>query len=525
MIQEHPEIELSNGKVIPSMIYSEGKNYCCLGECDTGKSEYYRFLLGLSKDFSKRAIQLESNPNEIGYIPTNPFHLFSAIKSTLRGELELSDQFLNREIVIDFDFLEMLGIHHLIDQNPFSFSGGEAVKAAIAIVNAKKPRVWILDQIFDQLSPDTIRIIRSFVNKQLENGCVVHESHTKEMPWFSKYDRVLVFSKDNKLVNKIHSNDSTQDIKLFLSWTPEKKTKLVSKFPTDIFKITKEIININLSEERIFNEKIQKKSMIEMTDCFFKYQNSNFRLEEISVDFESNNCTSIVGSNGAGKTTLLNMISGIVQPIKGNVKYNKIIPKDQFEWASSILYSFQNPDHQLNLSTVLEELFETSRILNVEANNPYWLIHQFNLENELKSAPFALPLSVRRLVIICSLFIASPPFIALDEPTASLDPFQVQALITVIKRYIKEGGGIVCISHDYEFLGEISNRVVALDNGKIVSDGLSRNWPKEYEPYALGFSRTTASPVTSLNELVFRLASQHQPNSPSDSETNDFNDL
>jgi ABC-type multidrug transport system ATPase subunit len=159
---------------------------------------------------------------------------------------------------------------------------------------------------------------------------------------------------------------------------------------------------------------------------------------------------------------------------------------------------------------VRDELLQTSRNIGNRAHAVDWIVKMLGLENNLDMAAMDLPLSKRRLVTIGAALIASPAILALDEPTVALDMEQCFRLVLALTKYLFEGGTIVIVSHDYDFIGELPGRLIVVESGAIAYEAAEKDWPLRQLPFALQESRGTASPTTSLRKLLTSAANERR---------------
>lgn len=501
MVREIQQVTLSNGICVPAMLMAPGTNICLTGASNSGKSEYCLYALGYPKQTTIFSTAPLPDPQKVGYVPTTPQNLFSGMKSTLKGELELTYQFLGQEIGEYDELVKILGLNNQLNQDPFTLSGGEAVKAAIAIVAAKRPSHWILDQVYDALAPNVREQIRSFFEHELLTGASIIETHSRAPKWVHKCQKCVFLRADGQAIVGKYEELPHHEIPVELL-RPE--TQLIQARFRQLDEPRKASDDSPAKAiASVFDHSLAKKrGGVRVEGIQFQHKNSNFRLGPIDLSCAPGECLALIGPNGAGKTTLLKLIAGLLKPSGGSIQIGGDKPKNAFSWASNILYCFQNPDDQLYLARVSGELYSTSKILRRRADQPKWIIDSLELGDLMDRSPAELPISTRRLITIASAFIAAPPFIALDEPTATLDSTQSKNLLKVMRKYINEGGGVCLISHDYDFVGEIADRLVCLSDGKIEAKFHPHSWPIEYAPFALKVTLGTTNVTCSLQELI-----------------------
>lgn len=421
-----------------------------VGPSGSGKTEIALRLSGLAEGnipFPLLLRNLEA-PGSAAFVPTDPYAIFSGIKATVRGELELSLQ-LSDMPAGHADALDgiarSLDLASLLDRNPFTLSGGEAVRAAIAAATIHNPPRLVLDEVYNGLGHDSRILVRKHIRGLRSRGCEVVETFNATPEWIDDYDEV---------------------------------------FRTDAVR-SREIADLSSrdmagSEPRPSAAGPQRgSSALEMEGLAYGYPGKGrFRLGPVSLALRKGESVGIVGENGAGKSTLLKGVAQLLDAtfdraaLAGQVVAGPKPTKEQRRiWPRSISYLFQNPDDQLYRPTVLDELLETARWLNVAAREARCEIVSdlLHLRTYWRENPLDLPRPFRRLTTAGSVLIAAPPIILLDEPTSGLDPDQLRWLGKALAAYLASGGAILMVSHDADFVRRHSSRLIELDGGRIVN--------------------------------------------------------
>jgi energy-coupling factor transporter ATP-binding protein EcfA2 len=216
--------------------------------------------------------------------------------------------------------------------------------------------------------------------------------------------------------------------------------------------------------------------IISIRDLKFVYEGGVEALRSISLEIRKGEYVAIVGGNGSGKTTLAKNIIGLLRPTSGAVVVNgsSVADKKIYELARVVGYAFQNPDHQLFCSTVLDEVRFGPRNLGVPeaelAPRVQDALEAMALLSVKDKSPFSLTLSQRRRVSIASVIAMDPEVLIFDEPTTGLDMRESEELMAIIGRFNSEGRTIILITHDMKLVARYARRVVVMASGNVILD-------------------------------------------------------
>ncbi len=189
----------------------------------------------------------------------------------------------------------------------------------------------------------------------------------------------------------------------------------------------------------------------------------------------------ICGGNGSGKSTLLEHLNGLLVPSTGKVYVmgEELTGRIKDEIWRYVGLVFQRPDDQLFAPTVLDDVMfgplnmgiglEEARVKALEA------LDSVGAEGVLDRVPAYLSGGQKRLVAIAGILAMRPKVIALDEPTADLDP-EHSRLIDRIIRDLRERFGIsvVFATHDVDMAARLADRVCLMKRGSIIAEGTPR---------------------------------------------------
>lgn len=427
----------------PTEIREPARAIGIFGPSDSGKTKLGLYLVGLMPSEAVKCPPLSlpriASRRDAVFVPTDPFLMFSGIKTTARDEFELSLQLTG--IPLDdgraavANAVAALDLEALLDRVPFSLSGGEAMRLAIALAAVKVPNLMVLDQVYDSLAVDSVAMVRAFLKSETSRGCTTIEFFNRTPPWCQDYDEWIdlgVEERNECLAEEVQA-------------TPGRH---VGGGP------------------RLNVENVQ-----------FRYPGpDSFALGPVSMELRSGEFLALVGPNGAGKTTILKALARLITPVKGRIRLDgetidlaSVNWQTARRWFTKFLYVFQNPDDQIYCATVEDELAETARhsVAGGAKDRVALVVDQLGLTPYLGSTVSDLPRPIRRLVTLGSSLVANARVLLLDEPTADLDDRQCRRAGFAIDAYLEGGGSAIMVSHDMSFVERQASRRIIVESGKL----------------------------------------------------------
>ncbi|MDR1897949.1 MAG: ATP-binding cassette domain-containing protein [Prevotellaceae bacterium] len=229
-------------------------------------------------------------------------------------------------------------------------------------------------------------------------------------------------------------------------------------------------------------------------------------LDSLNLCVERGKITALVGGNGTGKTTLFNIISGFQKDCSGEIVFNdkkintlspsgiarqgigrlfqgkSLLPDltllENMKLHASTLTEFKTPKG-LRDETPFAYLFRSKRQREIENTKEARAIEVLNnlFGNENKYLEMLHTLGSdfsygeQRLLSLAGLFMGSYSLLLLDEPTAGVNPVYIEQIRRIIRQMAGEGKTILLIEHNMQFVRDIADKVVYLDNGKIQFEG------------------------------------------------------
>ena len=230
-------------------------------------------------------------------------------------------------------------------------------------------------------------------------------------------------------------------------------------------------------------------------------------LKDISLSIDKGDFVALLGHNGSGKSTCAKHMNAILLPSAGTMTVDGIDTKDEsqrFTLRSHVGMVFQNPDNQI-VATIVEEdvafgpenLGIPPQEIRERVDDALKAVEMYDYREH---APSQLSGGQKQRVAIAGIIAMRPDCIVLDEPTAMLDPSGRREVMNTIHMLNREYGiTIVLITHYMEEAAQ-ANRVVVMDDGKVVLD----NTPKEVFSHVETLKKIGLD-VPQVTELAYRL--------------------
>ncbi|MBI2108009.1 ABC transporter ATP-binding protein [Candidatus Woesearchaeota archaeon] len=194
----------------------------------------------------------------------------------------------------------------------------------------------------------------------------------------------------------------------------------------------------------------------------------------------NNTITSLIGPNGAGKTTIFNIISGLTKPDYGKIKLldSEITGLPAYKIAQAgISRTFQLTKVFRNM-TIRDNLLIAKKASDGEMKSALARVH---LHKPLDMAAGELSYGQQRLLEIARAVLREHKLLALDEPTAGVNPQIRQELKAILRGLKEKGNTVLLIEHDMEFVMNISDEVIVLNEGRVLKRGKPQDIVKDKE--------------------------------------------
>ena len=221
--------------------------------------------------------------------------------------------------------------------------------------------------------------------------------------------------------------------------------------------------------------------MILMENVRKVYESSNsVALDGIDLTIKDGEFVFLVGPSGSGKTTIMKLITGEIRPTSGTIVVNDFdmstIKRRKLPKARRTLGVVFQDYRLIENMTVYDNVAFAMRVVGARSKDiktrvPY-ILDLVGLEGREKRMPNELSGGEQQRVAIARALVNNPSVIIADEPTGNLDPARSLEIMMLLEQINALGTTLVVVTHERELVNRFTKRVVAINEGKIISDGM-----------------------------------------------------
>ena len=227
--------------------------------------------------------------------------------------------------------------------------------------------------------------------------------------------------------------------------------------------------------------------MIELKDVELTYETGTKALKGVTLTIEDGEFVFLVGPSGSGKTSIIKLMTSEMAPTAGTMFVNgfhleNIRARDIPYMRRTIGVIFQ--DFRLIADkTVYENVSFAMRVIGasdaeIKKRVPY-VLELVGLENKGRRLPNELSGGEQQRVAIARALVNNPSMIIADEPTGNLDPQRSLEIMMLLEQINSLGTTVMVVTHAMELVNRFTKRVIAIDDGLIVSDGMDGYYTNE----------------------------------------------
>ena len=202
-------------------------------------------------------------------------------------------------------------------------------------------------------------------------------------------------------------------------------------------------------------------------------------LDDISEHIYPGEKVVIIGPSGSGKSTFLRCMNLMEIPSAGSIVFDGIditnpkINIDQIRRKMGMVFQHFNLFNNMTIRKNITLAPIRTKLMSAEEANDTasQLLRRVGLEEKADAYPSQLSGGQKQRIAIVRALAMSPKLMLFDEPTSALDPEMVGEVLEVMKELANEGMTMVVVTHEMGFAREVGNRVLFMDEGKIVEQG------------------------------------------------------
>ena len=229
--------------------------------------------------------------------------------------------------------------------------------------------------------------------------------------------------------------------------------------------------------------------MIQFKNVTMVYEIGTRGLQDVSLKIDDGECVFLVGPSGSGKSTIVKLLTAELHPTKGSIHVNgydlEHIKKKQIPYMRRTVGVIFQDFRLVRQKSVYENVAFAMRVVGapereIRSRVPY-VLKLVGLEDKGRNLPDELSGGEQQRVAIARALVNNPSMIVADEPTGNLDPVRSLEIMLLLEQINNLGTTVMIVTHEREMVDSFHRRVIAIDEGRVVSDGLDGYYINEEE--------------------------------------------
>ena len=220
--------------------------------------------------------------------------------------------------------------------------------------------------------------------------------------------------------------------------------------------------------------------MIDLINVTKTYETGTHALNGIDLHIDDGEFVFLVGQSGSGKSTIIKLLTAELKPTSGSVLVNgyklETIKRSRVPYLRRTLGVIFQDFRLIENKTVFENVAFAMRVVGagwkeIKKRVPY-VLELVGLENKARRYPGELSGGEQQRVAIARALVNNPSMIIADEPTGNLDPARSFEIMLLLEQINALGTTVMVVTHEKSLVDRFTKRVIAIDAGKVVSDGM-----------------------------------------------------
>ena len=220
--------------------------------------------------------------------------------------------------------------------------------------------------------------------------------------------------------------------------------------------------------------------MIEFNDVVKSYREGNDALKGVNMQIEDGEFCFLVGPSGSGKSTIIKLITGELKPTSGTVHVNgyslERIRKREIPFLRRTVGVVFQDFRLIENKTVYDNVAFAMRVIGAKPKEirervPY-VLNLVGLDTKSRRHPGELSGGEQQRLAIARALVNNPSTIIADEPTGNLDPAKSLEIMSLLQEINNLGTTMLVVTHAKDLVERFPKRVIAIDNGLIIHDGM-----------------------------------------------------
>ncbi len=220
--------------------------------------------------------------------------------------------------------------------------------------------------------------------------------------------------------------------------------------------------------------------MIEFNQVTKSYSVGTHALKGVDIQIDDGEFVFLVGPSGSGKSTIIKLITGELQPTSGTVHVNgyslERIRKREIPYLRRTVGVVFQDFRLIENMTAFENVAFAMRAIGADekkiADRVNYILELVGLENKSRSHPNQMSGGEQQRLAIARALVNNPSTIIADEPTGNLDPVRSLEIMSLLQEINNLGTTILVVTHERDLVERFGKRVIAIDEGLVVHDGM-----------------------------------------------------